>query len=1710
YEELAQFAAKVQGLKLSAWEISTCLREIMVETVIARQVEFRLYSKASGLAADKADGPEDKTFKSPLQAVLFAGSMEGRFRLFIARTKASSRLHSRGANGVDGEPTLPWLLAGGTMQHPVVLDEATATRFGYGSSCVLGPAKAVRAVQRASGAGGEGTAGRRAAESEGESESGAVPEVGGYFRMWSDYRMALEGHASNVQAGALLPPVLDMARTVADTFRRRWAAGGEYPERVLARVRLAERGDEGDDDAEAGGGSAVVTAASFGRAEAVKGGGASGKEDDTKGSLAKVAERGRRERGSETEEDVGVSDDSQDVVPARRAPEDDREGATSDSAGGGSGQKQRQGQPPPHGGLRQVLSRLDGLDSGALVERALKDHLHGEGEEEAGGGEEGAPSGGGGSRRLSGGGGAAGGTDDDGGSEGETAALAAGPAAAVALSTANRAGGLAGDGGSATVTSTPDGDGEAAAAAAAAAAVALAGDGEASSASVRDREGAEAVEAGMQASGEEKFMLPGWHYLALSGRSLSMDFRWSNMDLVLMQDPTARQGRDTDKNVLALRSTGTLTVSSSGVGESVDVQLRDASLLPCFYADEGGGENDGGVYSPPATTAEAGGGGGGGGVPAQRLALILGGGESALRAVARTWLGQGLVTADSRPLLEPFTVQVGYGTVVAQAAVEGRGTGVTDGRRRRSSALSGHDDSEDDDDEDGDDDDGDGGLVVKSPVGRGEDSGLSDEDGGVVEGGGLEQSAAGETVAGVFRVAVAEVQLMLSGAKRKAEEVGTIEVEVDGQTRSFGASDVLPPTPTTAAVGEATVVELEFACRCRLRRRRRRGRRRRREETAADGGEDGGGTPGVSADPTALDSSSVGEQDGGGHRRRQRGAGAGAGAGVDLEAETGGEEDDGVGGRRDAEPEAAAKVRLLTAEGEVLGEALAELAGAPDGWARYPLYSPGGGSGGGDSGAERKGGSRSGSGETSAASAAATANSRKATTGLDRGGVIPRPPAAVRRRWGWGYRRDRGAAAPRSWFRPRPPSRDVAGEVRLRLGWVPSGLAVTVHRCRAGAAAAMSTASSAGLVEKPLLAGSGRRRLSILVSAEPGGGTARTHPVRDDGGAEAQDVWGSTAVDGPGTGEGPRVAVASKAKSSAQDDRLPSSGSQEVIPGGGGGSDPGTGAAGAEGESSERLFFVLDTSCLLGGWNGDGSGARLLLSAAREEEEEEKEEEADCWQGDRAAKTIGAVSDARKEAPGAAATAELLLFPGAEPARRWVPLTDPAGGVTEEVDVTIAWAVAPPQPPPPPLSPTRRPASSSTTAGGEAAGEEFTAVAATPEALVVPGKETAGGGGGDKESGGLDTNSAAAGRETSDKAAAAAATAGIASADESRGGEPFLEPAQVVSRCFSMHTSDLVFRVSDLDMAVLVTMAKGIVRILRPPKSKEEKELELEAVQQRLLEEANGKRNAAIQQLRATFQSGDHQHQGGADGPRASFDGDTHREELLNVRDVVELLRDFLRAKALTESEVSREAEEFMLVILAVEDEAKRRTPVRTRARSASPTSRRRASEGSPSTPSRVPADDLSDLPAPRTPSTGGFGGGVDSGSFSVRKRWRTRLRPDWRGGGRSAARNSSHEKLWSPAGAPVAAAAGGAVKSTAAAADTPPPPPSSSPAASAMPEESIEGLYSGGRRSRRRSGRVTPRRSSWRGVSISLDHFILALQSFMEEQPDEGYVMAR
>lgn len=509
-------------------------------------------------------------------------------------------------------------------------------------------------------------------------------------------------------------------------------------------------------------------------------------------------------------------------------------------------------------------------------------------------------------------------------------------------------------------------------------------------------------------------------------------------------------------------------------------------------------------------------------------------------------------------------------------------------------------------------------------------------------------------------------------------------------------------------------------------------------------------------------------------------------------------EDDGEDVERlGAEPEASARVRLVSAGGELLGEAWAELAGAPDDWARYPLYSPG--AVGIDSSTGSAACGRAGSGD---APATLAANANR-PTGLDRGGVIPAPPATVRRRWGWRYRRDGSEKSSRRWFRPPPPPRDVAGEVRLRLGWVPSGLAVTVHRYRAaGRAAATGTGvADCGGTIRPL-AGGRRRRPSIVVRAEPGGGAARAHPVEldMDGDVVEEDAWVASENDG----------VQRSATVSKQSDGLPPSHHQEVVPVGGQGA-----AAEAADNSSESFFFVLDTSCLLGGWNGDdgggddggdidsGDGARLILSMTADDVTVQDDDSTAAGVGASDSAEEGAMSNSAS-----LASAELLLFPGAEPARRWVQLTDTVGDTLGEVDVTIAWAVAPPLPPL--LSPTRR--SSSGVAVVESQGQQedapvmtdttaATRTASPPgsslEALLAPDGETRSNGD-DPEGGGA--------------RAEAEAEAG-ATSDGDGGVEPFPEPAQVVSRCFSMHASDLVLRVSDLDVAVLVTMAKGIVRV---------------------------------------------------------------------------------------------------------------------------------------------------------------------------------------------------------------------------------------------------------------------------------------------------------
>lgn len=667
---------------------------------------------------------------------------------------------------MDGEPTLPWLMSGGFIQHPVVLDEATAARLGYGSTCILSPA---RAATKGVILGGEGD--EMIGHGGFGTKDGAVgddlPQLCGTFRMWSDYRMSLEGSASNVQAGTLLPPVLEVARTVADSFRRRWAAGGQYPERKLARVWLAERGKEGDDDAghgkgDADGGNAetptvatvqprerpaavswrkiadVVSRASqvvVGRGEKASGAGAQLKE-----------KRDGSQRALETKGEEGASN----APPPGRRLSASRRSSNS---------------------FRQALSRLDTLDTGTLVEEALED-LHDE------------------ERIFS------------------LASAASAESSAARRERQGRVGSFHSDRqrgseeasaareGVTLVVTAPSGAGENM--------MVAPGNTNDPSDAVVEVTVAEAAEEGAQRPIAEKFMLPGWHYLYLSGRSLSMDVRWTNVDLLLMQDPTVASGRDSGKNVLALRSSGALSMRSSGPGESVDVQLESASLLPCFYSDEEGkgGTVDPHPHSDPlwnndhsdehenvlepldrlSVAAQRWYGGerrledvehrvGDVSRVARCLAELLGGGDHVMGAVRRTWLGQGLVTADMRPVLEPFSIQCGYGTVVAQSSREGHGTGVEAGGhavRRNENGLAGQGETCNAD-----------AHALTSDV----DRGIDDEEEHGVGGSRAEDIGDEEVAVGVFRVAVSELQLLTGQAALKGP--ATIEVEVSVMSGIF-------------------------------------------------------------------------------------------------------------------------------------------------------------------------------------------------------------------------------------------------------------------------------------------------------------------------------------------------------------------------------------------------------------------------------------------------------------------------------------------------------------------------------------------------------------------------------------------------------------------------------------------------------------------------------------------------------------------------------------------------------------------------------------------------------------------------------------------------------------------------------------------------------------------------------------------------------------
>lgn len=160
-------------------------------------------------------------------------------------------------------------------------------------------------------------------------------------------------------------------------------------------------------------------------------------------------------------------------------------------------------------------------------------------------------------------------------------------------------------------------------------------------------------------------------------------------------------------------------------------------------------------------------------------------------------------------------------------------------------------------------------------------------------------------------------------------------------------------------------------------------------------------------------------------------------------------------------------------------------------------------------------------------------------------------------------------------------------------------------------------------------------------------------------------------------------------------------------------------------------------------------------------------------------------------------------------------LTDPTGNTMGEVDITVAWAVAPPRR----SLPSDGESDREPTASGIVSGpnREAAATGSSPEGVrehvMTDGQDQLP----------ADSSDAAGptkkANDTGDRARAEDAGGRLdveaEEADtEGRGGDQMVpEPVQVVSRCFSVHASNLVLRVSDLDVAVLVTMAKGIVRV---------------------------------------------------------------------------------------------------------------------------------------------------------------------------------------------------------------------------------------------------------------------------------------------------------
>jgi hypothetical protein len=234
--ELMQFAQRLQALKLAAWEVGSCLREIWLEQCTVQGLTVLLYTRgrpatvpstttaagatiagaAAATTAEQGLGPDAHAFDGALQATAHAAVFEASGGMFLARSAASGRALSRSASGLEGEPELPWLQCTVSATQPVLIDEATAAHCGYAqsSACLVDPVTLLT-----------------------DSDSSTVPLVSATAALRSDYSLHVSTLVRGVRTTAAVPTLRNVAVILINAFRRRWSAGGEYPAVQLPVIR---------------------------------------------------------------------------------------------------------------------------------------------------------------------------------------------------------------------------------------------------------------------------------------------------------------------------------------------------------------------------------------------------------------------------------------------------------------------------------------------------------------------------------------------------------------------------------------------------------------------------------------------------------------------------------------------------------------------------------------------------------------------------------------------------------------------------------------------------------------------------------------------------------------------------------------------------------------------------------------------------------------------------------------------------------------------------------------------------------------------------------------------------------------------------------------------------------------------------------------------------------------------------------------------------------------------------------------------------------------------------------------------------------------------------------------------------------------------------------------------------------------------------------